>query len=72
VWGDDLKTERRTNHLHEKFALTSQLGNSFISNCQKAFTFQYNTTVDEQLLGFKFQLVVDVGNKYLFNSFFTW
>ena len=31
----DLKTERRRNLLHDKFALASQLWNIFISNCQK-------------------------------------
>ena len=46
----DLKTERRRNLLHDKFALASQLWNSFISNCQKAFIPQWNITVDEQLL----------------------
>ena len=46
----DLKTERRRNLLQDKFALVSQLWNSFISNCQKAFIPQWNITVDEQLL----------------------
>ena len=46
----DLKTERRRNLLQDKFALVSQLWNSFISNCQKAFISQWNITVDEQLL----------------------
>ena len=46
----DLKTERRRNLVHDKFALVSQLWNSFICNCQKAFIPQWNITVDEQLL----------------------
>ena len=46
----DLKTERRRNLLQDKFALVSQLWNSFISKCQKAFIPQWNITVDEQLL----------------------
>ena len=51
----DLKTERCRNLLQDKFALVSQLGNSFISNCQKAFIPQWNITVDEQLLPCKAQ-----------------
>ena len=46
----DLKTERRRNLVHDKFALASKLWNNFISNCQKAFVPQWNITVDEQLL----------------------
>ena len=49
----DLKTKRRRNLLQDKFALVSQLGNSFISNFQKAFIPQWNITVDEQLLSCK-------------------
>ena len=33
----DLKTEIRRNLLQDKFAIVSQLWNSFISNSQKAF-----------------------------------
>jgi len=33
----DLKTERRRNLLHDKFALDSQLWNSFIEKLQKVF-----------------------------------
>ena len=46
----DLKTRRRINFLQDEFALVSQLWNSFISNCQKAFILQWAITVDEQLL----------------------
>ena len=46
----DLKMERRGNLFQNKFAHISQLWNSFISNCQKAFIPQWNMTVDEQLL----------------------
>jgi len=33
----DLKTEKGRNLLHDKFAFTSQLCNSFIENFHKAF-----------------------------------
>ena len=51
----DLKTERRRNLLHDKFALVSELWNSLISNYEKAFIPQWNITVDKQLLPYKAQ-----------------
>jgi len=47
----NLKTGRRRNLLHDKFALDSQLWNSFIENVRKVFFLsKYNITMDEQLL----------------------
>jgi len=46
-----LKTERRSNLLSDKFAVDSQLKNSFIENLQKVFFLsKHSITVDEQLL----------------------
>ena len=49
----DLKTERCRNIFQDKFALASQLWNSFAPNCQKAFIPQWAITEDEQLLACK-------------------
>jgi len=81
----DLKTERRRNLLHDKFARASQLWNNFISNCQKAIISQSmsscchlkhvanssNTWLINQtsLVWSSGWQLGDVENKYLFNRF---
>ena len=46
----DMKNERSTRLIDDKFCLASDIWNPFIENCQKSFVPGVNVTVDEQLL----------------------
>lgn len=46
----DMREERRRNLQTDKFCLISYVWNTFIENCQMAYTPDQNVTVDEQLL----------------------
>lgn len=61
----DLKSERRKNLETDKFCLVSNLWNSFIENCQKAYIPHENITIDEQLLPCKarFKFIQYMANK---------